>query len=289
MRFLLPIIFAFAFIGNADAQEPAKQTMPEACKAQSGGMVDYKACFDSSEPKSGPWLWAAINLGTQAFVQNDFEGAAYYYDLSELDNSSTMSDIVLHAHRSYVFRRLGRLDDALNDARFAMNMIEANRFDLRGHPLDEPTKLYVLTHIVQSYYESGDEDYPKVLRIFLNTPATDEFDLANQAAVLTEVGEYEAAISLSEELVDAMPNSAGVQNNHCYLLSLTKKPAEALPFCERAVELAQENAAVRHSFASVLASLGRCQEAAIALQVAHTLEPSAVLYDQELTCTSVKH
>ena len=289
MRFLLPIIFAFAFTGIADAQEPAKQTVPEACRAQPEGMVDYKACFDSSEPKSAPWLWAAINLGTQAFVQDDFEGAAHYYDLSEPDNSSTMSDIVLHAHRSYVFRRLGRLDDALNDARIAMNMIEANRFDLRGHPLNEPTKLYVLTHIVQSYYESGDEDYPKVLRSFLSMPAVDEIDLANKAAVLTEIGEYEAAVVLSEELVDAMPNSAGVQNNHCYLLSLTKRPADALAFCERAVELAPENAATQHSFASVLASLGRCREADVALQAAHTLEPSAVLYEQKLSCAPTKH
>lgn len=273
--------------GLALAEQAAgAEDIPDACRYDSDDQIDYQACFDAAEPNSVIWMLAAINLGSEAFWNDDVETAAHYYDLSTPDDQQIISDIILHANRADVFRRVGRPDDSLNDARFAWQMVQEGRYDLKGNPLDDEAKLYVLQLIVQTFDEAAAPERDAVVRAYLDTPVRTETDLANKVAVLTEIGRYDEALPLSGELVASLPEHFGVLNNHCYLLTLMGRAPEGLPYCQKAVALAPDVASLQHSLALALAAAGRCEEAGAALAKAHALEPSVVKYAEPVACTA---
>lgn len=281
-HFLLAALLSIWTLTGVSLAEP--EDTPEACQHDSDGQTDYQACFDAAAPGSPIWMLTAINLGSEAFWNYDFETAAHYYDLSAPAGSQTISDVILHANRASVFLKVGRLEDSLRDARLAWGMVQEGRFDLFGNPLPDDAKLYALEYIVQTFNDAAAPELDSAVRAYLETPIQTEVDLANKAAVLTEIGRYDEALTLSTELVASMPEDLGVLNNHCYLLTLMGRSEEGLPFCRKAVALGPKFAALQHSLAVALAGAGECEEADTTLAKAHALEPSVVIYSEPMTC-----
>ena len=104
--------------------------------------------------------------------------------------------------------------------------------------------------------------------------------------MLEQLGDLEGALEASLVAVKAEPAHPGYLNNHCYILVRAGRPAEGLPYCEKAVQGAPAIAAVRHSLAAALAGVGRCEEAEDALAAAQRLDPATVLYQQRIACTA---
>ena len=286
LRLLGLLVLVGMFSVEATAQGDPGADVPDACSYDADGKVDLQACFNAAEPQSGAWFLAAINLGSKAFWNDDVETAAHYYDLSSVNGKATFSDIILHANRASVFRRVGRLDDSLTDARMVWEMVRENRYDLAGNPLSSKARFYALMLVVQTFHEAGEPEADQVIQAFLDTPIQSETDIANQTAILTEVGHYEDALKLSSELLATEPDNARLLNNHCYLLTLMGKPGEGLQYCQQAVEADADRASFQHSLSLALAGVGRCDEAQAALGIAHELEPSVTLYTEEIDCAA---
>jgi len=274
------------FAAGPASAEPEPYQVPELCKPDAEGRTNHQACFDASDPNSPSWLLAAINLGSEAFWKGDIETAAHFYDLCDASGKQTFSDIGLHANRAAVYRKIGRLDDSLRDARYAWQLAQENKFDMFGNPLSERARFYALMYIVETFHDANAPEFEPVVRAFLATPARDEMDLENQAGILTEIGRYDDALKVSTELLASFPDHANMQNNHCYLLTLMGRAADGLPFCENAVAKEPDIAPYRHSYATALAALGRCEDAEAALAVARQLEPSVVIYREPLVCAA---
>ncbi|MAN44971.1 MAG: hypothetical protein GYB49_00865 [Alphaproteobacteria bacterium] len=260
------------------------ENAPEACKPGANGHTDHQACFEAAEPKSGAWLLAAMNLGSQAFWNDDFETAAYYYDLSTPDGMNTFSDIILHANRSKVFLELGRTEDALRDANMVWQLAQENKADPMGTPLSDEAKFYALMLIIETFYVTSAPELELSLKTFMDITPSNEMDMMNLAAVLAEVERYDDAYKYSSELLKMAPENATALNNHCHLLTSMQRAKEALPLCEKAITYAPGIAAFHHSHAMALGALGKCTEANISLQKAHSLEPSAALYKESVEC-----
>ncbi|MEZ5954467.1 MAG: hypothetical protein R3C13_09210 [Hyphomonas sp.] len=264
--------------------ETESAEVPPACFTDEDGTTDYAACFNAAKPGTPAWIHAAINLGSEAFWDGDIETAAYYYDLSTPDGQQIFSDISFHANRADVFRRVGRLEDSLKDARHVWDMVQEGKYDFYGHPLNDSARFYVLMLVAQTFHEASAPEEEAVVRAFLETPIQNDTDLINQSAILTEIGKYDDALKLSAELVVGLPDNPGVLNNHCYLLTLMDRAPEGLPYCRQAAAIAPDIAALQHSLALALAAAGQCVDAEQALQNAHQLEPSVTKYSEPLAC-----
>lgn len=288
VRFIFALIASVSLCGAASGQEnePIPESCLEAIQNEAEGPGRWKACFDVAEPQSNLWLLSVINLGTAAFWEEDFETAAHYYRLSVTDETTLLSDVVLHAHRGMVFHRTGDFQLAKQDVQIAWTHVKNGKYGMGNKALEQDGQFYVLSLILQPMKETGAENFEEALGFYKAMTTETIFDRANRAAVLSNVGDIEAAIIESQAVIDLGFDDPGVYNNHCDMLTRAGRPAEALPFCEMAIAARDDFAPIYHTLAITLAGVGRCDEAETALETARKLEPSVVIYNDPLECSA---
>ena len=266
----------------------AQNAVPDEClKAVEQPSADsslWKLCWEIAEPQSNPWYLATINLGTAALYEDDFEEAAKYYLLTVVPETRIDSDVVLHAHRASVFRRTGNLAKANYDAERAWDFVKNGKFGLGERGLSDSDQFYVLLHVLEALKVTDSLDFDAALKHFKALTISDVYDQANRVAVLSDVGDIEAAILESAVVLLALPNEPAVLNNHCDMLTRAGRGAEGLPFCEKAVAQNPDIAAIQHSLAMAMAAVGRCDEARAAMTKGATMQPSAVIFQEALSC-----
>jgi len=274
------LILAFALAAQG---EPGRDT-PTACRPDGQGRVDYAACVAVARPGSPERSLALINLGTQAFLQNDFATAVRRYDEAVLPGQKLYSDAIFHAFRGAAYQRVGRKTEALENARTALAVLRGQRFPGVSYPKQAEDPENVLPYILPILKEGQDPEYTSALAAYRGLPAKDWISYANRSAVLTELDDLDGAAAANAQAMKLEPNHPMVLNNACVLDTKRGRPTEALPYCTRAVAAAPDVAAVHDSRADALAALGRCAEAAGELQTARRLDPASKTYQRELAC-----
>lgn len=281
------IELAFAMALMAGPSQVQEIPTPPACHG-SFETVDWQACADASGTGTPGYSLAMINLGTQAYLAGDYAAALMHYDKAAIPGQTISSDVIFHTFRGDTYRHAGRMEAAREDARWAWMFlkgqppVETQGRDLR--PIDDNLRLFVLSIILPILKDGDPAILDEARRMFVGIAAPDAAAMSNRAAVLMDLGDFPAAIAESKRAVDLEPGDPGFQNNHCYILTEAGQPGAGLPYCERAVALVPEIGAVRHSYATALAGLGRCADAERQLAEARRLNPDSALYREPMVC-----
>ncbi len=288
MRIVLASVFiALLLAGTAAARE--EEEAPPECRYDTAGQVDYAACA-AAAPIGSPWRsLSLINLGTQAFLRADYASASRYYDDAQPTNGDTFySDPTYHAFHAATLHQVGRSSEAINEARRALAMLRNSdelpqevrrRFASRSIDVEA-----VYVAILPVLHSANDSELESVRNAYLAMPAYDWVSWANRAGVLEQIGDLDGALRANAEALRLEPSHPSVLNNQCFILVRAGRAGEALPYCERARAEAPEIAAVRHSVASALAALGRCDDAEREMAEARRLDPVSAEYAQPLQC-----
>ncbi|MCS6626427.1 hypothetical protein N0B44_26245 [Roseibacterium beibuensis] len=267
----------------------APQEIPAACDPAPGVAPDWAACADALPEGSPQQRLARMNQATEAYLNRDFAAAERLYDAGA-DADEVYSDVWLHAFRGDTYQQVGRDKDAVADARIAWLILSDDPAyaPLRelGGPVDEEARRFLLSLILPILKNGRDPSFDAAFASFRALPVKDVDGHATLALVLEQLNDFDGALEASLVAVKAEPTNPGYLNNHCYILVRAGRPAEGLPYCEKAVQGAPELAPVRHSLAAALAGAGRCEEADAALAEARRLDPATVLYRQPIACTA---
>lgn len=288
MRIVLTLAMAVWLVGAANAQQ---DTPPSECRYDEAGRVDYEACA-ASAPEGSPWRsLALINLGTQAFRRNDYPAAIRYYDEALPTNGDAFySDAAFHAYHAATLQAVGRHSEAMAEARRSLAMLrgstdipEEARRRFSSVPVDAEL---IYAAILPVLYAANDPETAGVRDTYMSMPARDWVSWVNRGGVLDQIGDTNGALRANAQALQLEPNHPAVLNSQCYFLGRLGRAAEALPFCERAIVAAPDVAAIRHSRATVLAALGRCEDAESDLAEARRLDPVSAEYKRDLVCTN---
>lgn len=277
------IAFALALFLTAAPQE-----VPAVCQPAPGVAPDWAACAEALPEGSPQQRLARLNQASEAYLNRDFGTAERLYD-EAAGEQTVWSDVWLHAFRADTYQQVGREKDAVGDARTAWLILsddpawEAAR-EMSG-PVDEDGRRFLLSLILPILKNGRDAAFNDAFAAFRALPVKDVEGHATLALVLEQLGDFNGALEASLVAVKAEPTNAGYLNNHCYILVRAGRPAEGLPYCEKAVQGAPDLAPIRHSLAAALAGAGRCAEAGAALAEARRLDPATVLYRQPIACT----
>ncbi len=287
MRIVAAALAFCIWAPGASAQQ-ADDRPPQQC-VDVHDTAGWQACLNAL-PANSPWRpLALINLGSDAFMRDDYASAVRYYDEARPAGQQLISDIVFHTFRSVSYWRVGRRDEAMADADIVYRMLQRDP-TLRTSASDYiPAGLneeIIYVYILPVLQASDPERFQNARAAFLAIPTQGWEGYANRAAVLQEIGDLPGALDMSARALSEAPNDPAVLNNHCYILLQAGRAADGLPYCERAVAAAPNVAAVRHSLAEILAALGRCGEGERELREARRLDPASVAYQQPLTCSA---
>jgi Flp pilus assembly protein TadD len=287
MRTIIAAV-VFALLSGSAFAQTREEAPPPQCR-NAADVAGWQACLNALAPDS-PWrALPLINLGSDAFMREDYAAAVRYYDQARPPAGQELhSDIIFHTFRGVSYWRVGRREEAQRDADIvyrmlqrdpSLNMSAQDYFPAGLNP--EIVYVYILPVL-----QAGDRQrFETALVAFRALPAAEGWgSYANRAAVLQEIGDLAGALEMSGRALAQAPNEPSVLNNHCYVLLRQGRAAEALPYCDRAVAAAPAVAAVRHSMAEVLAALGRCREGERELREARRLDPASVDYQQPLNC-----
>jgi tetratricopeptide (TPR) repeat protein len=255
------------------------QETPAACQPDGKRQVDFQACADAA-PKGSPIrALALINLGSEAVMAQNFTAAVRFYDEAVPPGQKLSADASFHAFRARAYDAVGRKEAAVEEARTALDALD--RPVVAGR---RPDPDIVLSYILPIFYRAEAPEFFVSLGRYLGLPARDWITYANRAAVLIDVDRYDEALAANAEALKSEPGHPVMLNNLCVALTRMGKASEALSNCQKAVELAPEQAAPRDSYADALAALGRCDAAKAELAVARRLDPDATVYQRELAC-----
>ncbi|MFN7110851.1 MAG: tetratricopeptide repeat protein [Brevundimonas sp.] len=264
--------------------------IPAACQPDAGGAVDFQVCADTAPKGSMPRSLALINLASRAYRSGDYPKALSLYDEAVPPGLTVMSDVIFHTFRADTYAHVGRTEAAQADASLAWRIL-SGEFSPSGSakddlPVDDRLRFEVLVRILPILQDGDPETFAAAKAQFMALPAEDGVSLTNRAGVLATLGDYDTAISDSGKALALLPDEAGLQNNHCYILYQAGRAADGLPYCEAAVAALPQVAPIRHSYAEVLAATGRCSEAEIQIAEARRLDPSSVEYTRALACAA---
>lgn len=289
MKWMHAIVAAGALMVASPALAQQQQQPPQTCMANAQGATDWTACLRDS-PADAPWRpLVLINLGSEALMRQDYSAAAGYYDQAAPPGSQVMSDAAFHAFRSVAYWHTGRNDEALRDAQLVHRML------LRDPTLPIPPERYLppqaqpdilYAFILPVFKALNAPELQPALTEFMALPATDWVGYANRSAVLLEVGDPQAALTMNTRALELAPNEPAALNNHCYIMFTLQRAADALPYCQRAVAGAPQVGAAHHSLASVFAALGRCADSEREIGEARRLDPATVEYQRPIACTA---
>lgn len=279
MRFVVPF-FGVLLLSGAAAAAP-----PSACQPDRQGQVDFQVCADAADRGSPERRLALINLGTKAFLSQDYAKAVRYYDEAQPPGGQRIfSDANFHAFRAVAYSHVGRTAEGLADARTAWQMLQGK--DFAGRPLAADDPELVLASILPILKRGADPGFPGALSAYRSLPARDWISYANRTSLLIEIDDLSGAMDASREALKLQPGHPQVLNNSCYLLTKLDRAGEGLPYCERAVAAAPRIAAIRDSYAAALAASGHCAQADAELATARRLDPVSVEYQRKLACTA---
>ena len=265
------------------------QDTPPACEIAPGVATDWAACARALPDGSPQQRLARLNQATEAYLNRDYGAAERLYDQAAGDQQ-VHSDVWLHAFRGDTYQQVGRDKEAVADARIAWLILsddpayEALR--RMSGPVDEEGRRFVLSLVLPILKKGRDATFEAAFAAYRALPVKDVDGYANLALVLEQLGDLGGALDASLVAVKAEPTNPGYLNNHCYILVRAGRPAEGLPYCEKAVQGAPDIAPIQHSLAAALAGAGRCAEAEAALEEARRLDPATVLYRQPIACTA---
>ena len=278
---MIALAFALALIA-------APQEIPAVCDPAPGVAPDWAACADALPEGSPEQRLARQNQATEAYLNRDYGAAEQLYDAAAAGDV-LFSDVFLHAFRADTYRQVGRDKEATADARMAWLILSgdpAHEAQRQLAPVDEEGRRFLLSLVLPILKTGRDPAFEPAFAAFRALPVKDADGYGSLALVLEQLGDFDGALEASLVAVKAAPADPGYLNNHCYILVRAGRPAEGLPFCEKAVQGAPDVGAVRHSLAAALAGAGRCDEAEAALAEARRLEPATVLYQQPIACTA---
>ena len=250
---------------------------------------DWAACAEALPDGSPQQRLARLNQASEAYMARDYGAAERLYD-EAAGMESVWSDVWLHAFRGDTYQQVGRDKDAVADARTAWLILsddpawEAMR--RMSGPVDEDGRRFLLSLILPILKKGRDPAFEAAFAAFRALPVKGVEGHATLALVLEQLGDFNGALEASLVAVKAEPTNAGYLNNHCYILVRAGRPAEGLPYCEKAVQGAPDIAPIQHSLAAALAGAGRCAEAEAALAEARRLDPATVLYREPIACTA---
>jgi Flp pilus assembly protein TadD len=260
----------------------AQDSVPAACREDAQGQVDFRACAEVA-PKGSPLRsLSLINLATAAYVQNDYATAVRLYDEAVPPGQKVYSDASFHAFRGAAYEKVGRSREALEDARTALTLIRSPPENPQLRSPRDPEE--ILPNILPILKRASDPEFAGALTMYQAIPARDWISHANRAGVLQELGDLPGALAANGQAMKLQPDHPAVLNNACYMLALARRPAEGLPYCERAVAAAPDVAAVRHSYATALAALGRCAAAEAEMATARRIDGVSQAYREKLDC-----
>jgi Putative Zn-dependent protease, contains TPR repeats len=264
------------------------QEVPAVCDPQDGGETDWAACAAALPEGSSQQRFARLNQATAAYFDGDYGEATRVFDrLGPLDDLPLAE---VHAFRADTYQQVGRDKAATASARTAWRIMSAAG---PGAPESTPAadasyeeeQRYLLSLILPILKKGRDPLFDEAFAAFRALPVKDADGYGSLALVLEQLGDLDGALEASLSAVKAEPANPGYLNNHCYILVRSGRPAEGLPYCEKAVRGAPEVAAVRHSLAAALAGVGRCAEAETALAEARRMDPATILYQEPIACT----
>lgn len=224
---------------------------------------------------------AYINLGTLAYLQHDITEAARFYDLAEPEGLSVSSDPFFHAHRSVVNSQLGYTNRAVLDAKKVIDYMEKNP---KLPPIEQ---LALLEEIIEPLHSANETELEsQVIESYLGFAVTDWIDASNRASILINIGRIEQAEPFEKLAFQAQPDHPMALNTRCYLYALTDRAAAGLGFCEKALQILPDEAALLHSYAFALAKNHQCSKSQSTLEQASKLQPAVLLYQQDIPCES---
>jgi tetratricopeptide (TPR) repeat protein len=267
-------------------QQAKEAPVPPACVGQT--FAGWQACADAAEEDSPAYRLAMINLGTEAYLQNDYATALRFYDKADAPGEEVVSDVLFHSFRADTYRHAGRDADAAEDARTAWLYLDGrppagtDPRDLR--PVDDSVRFIVLSLILPILKDADPAEFGQARDAYLALPAEDWQSLTTRANALSLIGEHSAAVADSKKAVELQPDDPMLMNNHCYTLVEAGQAAQGLTWCERAAAALPESPHVRHSYAAALAGVGRCADSERQLAEARRLDPSSALYREPIAC-----
>lgn len=280
------IELALLFALSGAPQQAKEAPVPPACVGAT--FAGWEACADAAEEDSPAYRLAMINLGTEAYLRNDYAAALRFYDKADAPGEEVVSDVLFHTFRADTYRHAGRDADAAEDARTAWLYIDGrppagtDPRDLR--PIDDDLRFTVLSLILPILKDAGGSEFQAARDAYLALPVENWQALTMRANALSLIGEHSAAVADSKKAVELQPGDPMLMNNHCYTLVEAGQAAQGLPWCERAVAALPESSHVRHSYAAALAGVGRCADYERQLAEARRIDPSSALYREPIAC-----
>lgn len=279
------MLTGLALITALSLAEP-DTTVPPSCQLPLE-QINYRTCADAAPAGSTIRSWALINLGSQAFIDGDMTRAARLYDEARpADSQDIYADPTFHAFRAAAYDHVGRSKEALADARTSWDILSGARIvDPQNPPPTEGEyRSFVLFFILPILKAGGDSAFVPAFEAYQRISVDSINALIQRAALLEQLGDFPGALAASEKIIKLRPDNPGLQNNHCYTLVRAGRAAEGLPYCEAALAGLPEMPQIRHSYASALAQLGRCDEAERQMAEARRLDSAGALYREPLTC-----
>lgn len=264
------------------------QEIPAVCEPEPGVAPDWAACAEALPEGSPQQRLARLNQATEAYLVADYGLAERLYD--QLGGLEPLGSAAQFAFRADTYQQVGRDKEATADARASWLLMAASERPAPGEARPaadaayDDERRFLLSLILPILKKGRDPAFEAAFASFRALPVKDADGHATLALVLEQLGDLDGALEASLAAIKGAPTNAGYLNNHCYILVRAGRPAEGLPFCEKAVQGAPEAAPIRHSLAAALAGAGRCAEAEAALDEARRLEPATVLYQQPIAC-----
>lgn len=262
----LQAMAAFALaVAPAAAQQVRHVETPAAC-ADASTESQYRACVEATPPDSGFHWLSLMHLGMLAMARQDVAEAVSLFDQAAPSQGENLTRPRLHGYRAAAYRAVGRHEDALSEAHVALSLLMQTR-ELPDDvwSLIEDTQINneaAYAAILPILRDANDPEYERAFAAYTALPVENWASAAMRAGTLETLDQLDFALEFSERAMQMRQGHPLILNNHCYILVRLNRAVEALPHCEQAVALMPNSGAVRHSYASALAAMGRCDDAA---------------------------
>jgi Flp pilus assembly protein TadD len=285
---ILALFISALAVSSASAQTAANE-VPALCRPDATGFVDYQACVDAAPAGSPARILALINLGTQAYQRQDYAEAVRLYDEAQPPSPAQIySDASFHAYRGDAYNHVGRTQEALANARTAWLLLSNSPEVAPEIRAEESRAVFdpeVVYGLILPILETGHDPYfAAALAAYSALPSGDWQSHANRAATLDNLGDQVGARRENTQALAAQPDNPQVLNTQCYVLAELNRGHEALPYCERVVQMAPDMSAVHDSYAVALAADHQCDAAQRERATARRLDPVSVELQQPLSC-----
>lgn len=270
----------------ANAQPTNRDEPPPAC-ANASSEEQYRACVEATEPGTGFHWLSLMHLGMIEMQRQDLSAALEIYDSVGARRAEKFTRPRLHAYRAAAYQMAGRDAEALSEARVAVSLLQRTiEMPDEVWPIFEDSQInneVAYSIVLPILHEAGDPLFDSVLSAYEALPVDNWASAMIRASAFEKLDRLDEALGLSRIALASRPDHPLGLNNHCYILVRLARPAEKLPYCERAVALMPESAILRGSYASALAALGRCPEAAA--QDSQSRRLDAVSVRPDIVCT----